>query len=196
MMEMKKEWKYFTIFNHEKEEEYLRDRHRVGWKFVKVTSIGFYHFEKCHPEDVVYQLDYNKDGLKNKQDYIQMFEDCGWEYIQDYVTYSYFRKPVSVMNGNEEIFCDETSRLAMMERVYQGRLLPLLIIFCASNLGISQQTLSRWKKELRDTGDIESRGSGNYSSDEAKEIARLKRELRDAQDALDVLKKAINILGK
>ncbi len=28
------------------------------------------------------------------------------------------------------------------------------------------------------------------------EIARLKRELRDAQDALEVLKKAINILGK
>ena len=39
-------------------------------------------------------------------------------------------------------------------------------------------------------------GSGNYASDEAKEIARLKRELRDAQDALEVLKKAINILGK
>ena len=51
-------------------------------------------------------------------------------------------------------------------------------------------------EELRETGDIESRGSGNYASDEAKEIARLKRELRDAQDALDVLKKAINILGK
>ena len=32
--------------------------------------------------------------------------------------------------------------------------------------------------------------------DEQKEIARLRRELRDAQDALDVLKKAINILGK
>ena len=29
-----------------------------------------------------------------------------------------------------------------------------------------------------------------------KKIARLKRELRDAQDALDVLKKAINILRK
>ena len=67
---------------------------------------------------------------------------------------------------------------------------------CATNLGISQQTLSRWQKELRETGDIESRGSGNYASEEAKEIARLKRELRDAQDALEVLKKAINILGK
>ena len=62
--------------------------------------------------------------------------------------------------------------------------------------GRQRGTLSRWQKELRDTGDIESRGSGNYASDEAKEIARLKRELRDAQDALNVLKKAINILGK
>lgn len=47
---------------------------------------------------------------------------------------------------------------------------------CANNLDISLQTLSKWKKELRDTGDIESHGSGNYASDEAKEIARLKRE--------------------
>ena len=67
---------------------------------------------------------------------------------------------------------------------------------CASNLGISHQTLSRWQKELRDNEVIESRGSGNYASNEAKEIARLKRELRNTQDALDVLKKAINILGK
>lgn len=67
---------------------------------------------------------------------------------------------------------------------------------CASNLGISVQSLSRWKKEYVETGDLVCRGSGNYASDEAKEIARLKRELRDTQDALDVLKKAVSILGK
>ncbi len=67
---------------------------------------------------------------------------------------------------------------------------------CAKNLGIGVSTLSRWESQFRDnSGDIPVRGSGNYSSDEAKEIARLKRELRDAQDALDVLKKAIGILG-
>lgn len=68
------------------------------------------------------------------------------------------------------------------------------LIGCASNLGISQQSLSRWKKELKDSGDIECRGSGNYASDKDKEIARLQRELRNATDALDVLKKAIGIL--
>ncbi len=68
---------------------------------------------------------------------------------------------------------------------------------CAKNLGIGISTLARWEAQFRDNdGDIPVRGSGNYESDEAKEIARLKRELRDAQDALDVLKKAIGILGK
>ena len=89
---------------------------------------------------------------------------------------------------------DKQFKLDAVEYYHSHRELGL--VGCAENLGISQQTLSRWQKELRETGDIESRGSGNYASDEAKEIARLKRELRDTQDALDVLKKAISILGK
>lgn len=67
---------------------------------------------------------------------------------------------------------------------------------CASNLGIALQTLSRWQKQLKDNGEMPYRGSGNYASDEAKEIARLQRELQDAKDALHVLKKAISILEK
>ncbi|WP_093793566.1 hypothetical protein SPACI_045870 [Sporomusa acidovorans DSM 3132] len=68
---------------------------------------------------------------------------------------------------------------------------------CASNLGIGYSTLTKWLKIARENnGDVPTRGSGNYSSDIEKENARLRRELRDAKDALDVLKKAINILGK
>lgn len=67
---------------------------------------------------------------------------------------------------------------------------------CAKNLGIGLSTLSRWRQQYANhDGEIPVRGSGNFASDEQKEIARLKRELRDAQDALDVLKKAIGILG-
>lgn len=67
----------------------------------------------------------------------------------------------------------------------------------AKNLGIGVSILARWETQFRENnGDIPVIASGNYASEEAKEIARLKRELRDAQDALDVLKKAIGILGK
>lgn len=68
---------------------------------------------------------------------------------------------------------------------------------CAKNLGIGVSTLSRWESQFRDNdGDIPTIGSGCYESEEQREIARLKRELRDTRDALDVLKKAIGILGK
>lgn len=126
----KKEMKWFTIMEHEKEQEYLREMHRHGWKFLLVTGLGVYHFEECEPEDVVYQLDYNQEGLAHKQEYIQMFEDCGWEYLQEFFGYSYFRKPAAQMKGDEGIFCDDSSRLEMMQRVFKGRLIPLLVIFC------------------------------------------------------------------
>ena len=32
-------------------------------------------------EDVIYQLDYNADGLLHKEEYMQLFADCGWEYL-------------------------------------------------------------------------------------------------------------------
>ena len=66
----------------------------------------------------------------------------------------------------------------------------------ASNLDVSMSALRRWVSGSdEDTGVVPTRGSGNYASDEAKEIARLKRELRDKEDALEILKKAIGILG-
>ena len=66
---------------------------------------------------------------------------------------------------------------------------------CAKNLGVGYSTLSKWVRQMKKTGTVEVRGSGNYASDEQKEITRLKREFHDAKDALDVLKKAISILG-
>lgn len=133
-MATKKQFKWFTIFEYEKEQDYLREMHKSGWRFIKVTGLGIYCFEQCAPQDVVYQLDYNKEGQAHKDEYLKMFDDCGWEYIQDYAGYSYFRKSVAENGEAEEIFCDEESRLHMMQRVIKGRMLPLLIIFFAALL--------------------------------------------------------------
>lgn len=127
MKDTKTEWKFFSIADWEKEEQYLRRQHQNGWKFTGVSFLMAYHFVRCEPEDVVYQLDYNPAA--NKQEYLQIFRDCGWEYLQDYVGYSYFRKPASAMQGEETIFSDDVSRLDMLRRIIKGRLLPLLPIF-------------------------------------------------------------------
>lgn len=129
MKDKKIKFNFFTVVQWQQEQEFLRQEHNNGWKFTKLNALGCYHFEKCEPEDVVYQLDYNPDGVAHKAEYVQMFRDCGWEYLQDYVGYSYFRKPVSEMDGDEEIFCDDSSRLDFMKRVFRWRIIPLIIIF-------------------------------------------------------------------
>ena len=82
---------------------------------------------------MVYQLDFNPEGISHREEYLQMFRDCGWEYLQEYMGYSYFRKPVSRMEGrDEEIFCDDASRLDMMKRVFKAGCFRRLSCFCSS----------------------------------------------------------------
>ena len=65
------------------------------------------------------------------------------------------------------------------------------------NLGISTPSFYNWQNQARDNGgEINHIGSGNYVSEGAKEIARLKRELKNKDDALQILKKAMGILAK
>ena len=65
------------------------------------------------------------------------------------------------------------------------------------NLGISTPTYYLWKNKAEENnGEVDHIGSGNYASDDQKEIARLKRELKNKQDALTILKKAMGILAK
>lgn len=123
-MKTKKVWKTFSIFAYEKEQAYLRKMHNAGWKLRRISGLNLYTFEACEPEDVIYQLDYNPQTDMDKAEYLQMFEDCGWEYIQDYAQYSYFRKPASAMQGTEEIFCDDDSRAQMLLRIFKHRYLP------------------------------------------------------------------------
>lgn len=127
MSDKKRTFKYFAITQADREEKYLDSMHKKGWKLDKVNFINLYHFSKCTPEEYTYKLDYNCEGLKNKDEYYQMFNDCGWEHVDDYVGYSYFRK-----KGNaekEDIFCDEESKLDYLRRVFRGRVIPLIIIY-------------------------------------------------------------------
>lgn len=130
MKNTKKELRFFTISDFVEEQNYLREKQKEGWKFQKVVMPGIYFFEKCVPEDIIYQLDYNEEGIRDHEAYVQMFRDCGWEYVLDFAGYSYFRKPASEMSQNENgIFCDDASRLELMQRIFRGKIVPMLILF-------------------------------------------------------------------
>ena len=70
----------------------------------------------------------------------------------------------------------------------------------ARNLRVSNSSIHRWCKQFSDTKTKNEsrdlfRGSGNFSSDDAKELARLKKENRDLKDAVEILKKAMSIVS-
>ena len=65
----------------------------------------------------------------------------------------------------------------------------------AKNLGVPYDTLYGWISQYRRAERPEAYDEAGRQTEEEKEIIRLRRELRDAKDALEILKKAISILG-
>ena len=134
-MEKKIVYRIFTIADYEREALYFREMHAKGWKLRKVSySILLfavkYTFEKCHPEQVSYQLDFYPMEKSERASYLQLFKDCGWEHITDFNSFSYFRKAHSEIESNAEfeIYNEAAGKLAMVNRILRLRLVPVLLL--------------------------------------------------------------------
>ena len=137
-MEKKIVYRIFTIADYEREALYFREMHAKGWKLRKVSySILLfavkYTFEKCHPEQVSYQLDFYPMEKSERASYLQLFKDCGWEHITDFNSFSYFRKVHSEIESDAEfeIYNDAAGKLAMVKKILTMRMLPVLLLFSA-----------------------------------------------------------------
>ena len=135
MMEKKIVYRIFTIADYEREALYFREMHAKGWKLREVSySILLfavkYTFEKCHPEQVSYQLDFYPMEKSERASYLQLFKDCGWEHITDFNSFSYFRKAHSEVESAAEfeIYNDATNKLDMVNRILRLRLVPVLLL--------------------------------------------------------------------
>lgn len=138
MMEKKVVYRIATIADYDREALYLRKMHAEGWKLKEVTYSNLvvavkYTFEKGHPEQVSYQLDFYPMEKSERAFYLQLFKDCGWEHITDFNGFSYFRKAHSGIESDAEfeIYNDAAGKLAMVKRILTRRMLPILLLFSA-----------------------------------------------------------------
>ena len=79
-MKSKVQFRIFTIVDLDKEEEYLHEMHLKGWRY-RASCLGFFYFEQCQPDDVIYCI-YDSRFLRKHKHELQDFINRGWELLE------------------------------------------------------------------------------------------------------------------
>ena len=106
-MNRKVQFRMFTIFDLDKVEDYLHEMHLKGWKF-KSNRFGFFYFEQCRPDDVIYRV-WNTSYLRKNEVDLQSIKDRGWEFVER-CPFSVFRKATSDLVSNDYFCMDNRLR--------------------------------------------------------------------------------------
>jgi hypothetical protein len=110
--------KFKFFINFDKEEKWLNEMAKQGYKFTK-KSIG-YEFQPAKPENAAIKMDYRTfKKQEDFEDYCALFEDCGWKHITGTKSSgSQYFKNIDV-NGSEDIFSDADSKAGRYKRISQ-----------------------------------------------------------------------------
>ncbi len=121
--------KWFWAWQDEKEEAWLTEMAHQGLHLDDVPFPGRYQFKSGEPADYIYRLDHQSLGAKDKDSYLQLFADAGWENIGEMGGWMYFRYKVT--NGEApEIYSDLASKIGKYQRVmlYLVIFLPIMLL--------------------------------------------------------------------
>ena len=110
-MNSKVQFRMFTILDLDKVEDYLHEMHLKGWKF-KSNRFGFFYFEQCQPDDVIYHI-YDSRFLKKYKHELQDFRNRGWELIERGYC-SILRKPASDILSEDQVYMSKGLRWEVM----------------------------------------------------------------------------------
>ena len=117
MTEKKTMFKWFWVWDFEKEEEWLNDMALNGWV---LSSVGLctYTFEKCQPGEYAVRLEMHEMD----ESYISFMRETGAEYVGRMVAWIYFRKKTE--DGPFDLFSDIDSRISHLDKI--GKMLGLI----------------------------------------------------------------------
>jgi hypothetical protein len=118
----------FRLFvDFDKEERYLKDMAKKGYRLKKHTFLSFYQFEPMEPADMDYRIDYRAYFSKaDYEEYLILFEDAGWEHIAgSRFSGSHYFLPKQGMSQAEDIHSDAESKAGR----YRQFLLPTIFSF-------------------------------------------------------------------
>lgn len=119
----------FWPWQDEKEEAWLEEMSASGWHLRSVNLPWTYRFEQGAGRQYSYRLDYMYMNKQKLAEYLQIFQDAGWEYLGEMSNWRYWRKLVET-GGPAEIFTDNESKIKKYQRVllFMAFVLMMLIL--------------------------------------------------------------------
>lgn len=112
MAERMTKYRWFWVWDFDKEERWLNEMAANGWNLV---SVGYcrYIFEKGEPGAYTYRLEMH--GYD--ENYISFMEETGAEYVGKVLQWLFFRKRSEL--GQFDIFSDIDSKMAHLNKIYK-----------------------------------------------------------------------------
>lgn len=136
-----RKYRWFLPWQDELEENWLCQMANEGFHLVELKSFGRYYFRCGEPEEAIYRLDYQNSSKKDKNAYLQLFAESGWEYIGARSGWQYFRKN-STLEELGEIFTDTTSKVEKYQRQIGGLIIFIPIyVLLMMNIDYSPKTV-------------------------------------------------------
>jgi hypothetical protein len=121
----------------EREEAWLEKMAGEGWHLSRVGLPCTYTFERGEPRPDSYRLDYMYLDQKKWPEYLQIYQDAGWEYLGEMSNWRYWRKRGGASEG-AEIFTDYESKITKYRRV-----MGFMAFFLVLLVFLGSQTLTR-----------------------------------------------------
>jgi len=98
-------------------EAWLREMSREGWHLKSIGYLGLrFTFAAGEKVDYVYQLDFRNESAQKMEEYLELFDAAGWEYVLSWNGWQHFRKRYED-EDKDQIFTDNQSKIQKYKRV-------------------------------------------------------------------------------
>ncbi len=144
--------KYRLYFDKEKEEEWLNKMSGQGYAMTGFFA-GLYHFTPCEPGQYIYRIDMQGEAGRTPvwrndyQEYIELVEETGAEYVCRWGWWLIFRKEAA--KGEFVLYTDTESQIALYKRIRW-----MFLFFGMMELSITLSTTMNVRHLLAETSDV------------------------------------------
>lgn len=141
--ETKRVWRFFTVADYEKEEQYINEMAREGWH---LTAVGFcrYVFRRGEPGAYTYKLDMVERTASDevKESYFNFLTECDIRIVGEFKEWLYLQK--SAQTGPFDMKEDTYAKLRHLNKIYSFsiRMVCRLIRFFALMVVVALVLLS------------------------------------------------------